>query len=96
MVCARTFEDAARSQCSFHLQPVDGQALSSFRPGQFLAFTLQLADATQADGVWSVTCCYSRPDAASTSTAVCGGAANMRSRRDWKHWRACTPTSSCT
>ena len=41
-VAHRSFEDAAQSQCSFHLQPVDGQPLPAFRPGQFLTFSLDL------------------------------------------------------
>lgn len=31
-VVQRAFEDAAQSQCSFHLQPVDGQPLPAFKP----------------------------------------------------------------
>ncbi len=42
-VAQRGFEDAARTQCSFHLQPVDGQALPAFRPGQFLTFSMEVA-----------------------------------------------------
>lgn len=37
-VVQRRLEDVARSQCSFCLQPVDGQPLPAFRPGQFLTF----------------------------------------------------------
>lgn len=54
-VTQRAFEDAARSQCSFHLQPVDGQALPAFRPGQFLTFTLDVAPR-------AITRCYSLSD----------------------------------
>ncbi len=54
-VTHRTFEDAAQSQCSFHLQPVDGQPLPAFRPGQFLTFTLDVAPHT-------ITRCYSLSD----------------------------------
>lgn len=41
-VARREFEDAARTQCSFHLQPVDGVPLPPFKPGQFLTFALPL------------------------------------------------------
>lgn len=61
-VVQRSFEDAARSQCSFYLQPVDGQPLPAFRPGQFLTFSLEGAEAAR-----SITRCYSlsdRPDPA--------------------------------
>ncbi|WP_395703727.1 2Fe-2S iron-sulfur cluster-binding protein [Aquabacterium sp.] len=67
-VAQRSFEDAARSQCSFYLQPVDGQALPAFRPGQFLTFSLDLgAGAADMAGGRSLTRCYSlsdRPDPA--------------------------------
>ena len=45
-VARREFEDAARSQCSFHLEPVDGVPLPDFKPGQFLTFGLDV----QSDG----------------------------------------------
>ena len=68
-VAQRSFEDAARTQCSFHLQPVDGQPLPAFRPGQFLTFSLEVA--AGADGEEparrAITRCYSlsdRPDPA--------------------------------
>ena len=58
-VVRRAFEDAAQSQCSFYLQPVDGAPLTPFQPGQYLTFSLKLpADRT-------LTRCYSlsdRPD----------------------------------
>ena len=68
-VVGREFEDAARSQCSFHLQPVDGGLLPPFRPGQYLTFSLQvLEDAPGGAGQKrSLTRCYSlsdRPDPA--------------------------------
>ena len=62
-VTARTYEDAARSQCSFYLQPVDGQALPEFRPGQFLTFVLQMPTARRPGERRSVTRCYSLSDA---------------------------------
>jgi hypothetical protein len=66
-VVGRTFEDSGRTQCSFHLQPVDGAPLPPFRPGQFLTFALPVADATAgAPGKERrITRCYSlsdRPD----------------------------------
>ena len=39
---APAYEDAAQTQCSFELAPVDGLALPPFLPGQFLTFVLQL------------------------------------------------------
>lgn len=68
-VTQRTFEDAARSQCSFYLQPLDGQPLPAFRPGQFLTFSLDVASspADDANGRRGITRCYSlsdRPDPA--------------------------------
>jgi hypothetical protein len=62
-VAARAYEDAARSQCSFYLQPVDGQPLPEFRPGQFLTFVLQLMDDARQGERRSVTRCYSLSDA---------------------------------
>ena len=61
-VVRREFEDASRSQCSFHLQPVDGQPLAAFRPGQYLTFSLQLRDGAAVGGR-AVTRCYSLSDA---------------------------------
>jgi ferredoxin-NADP reductase len=63
----REFEDAARSQCSFYLSPVDGQALPPFRPGQFLTFALDVADPLAGGALRRITRCYSlsdRPDPA--------------------------------
>ena len=71
-VVRRSFEDAAHSQYSFHLQPMDGLPLPAFLPGQFLTFSLpadgsgsspeaKVASATAP----SITRCYSlsdRPD----------------------------------
>ena len=47
-VARREYEDAARTQCSFHLQPVDGPPLPPFRPGQFLTFSLDLPGSSSA------------------------------------------------
>ncbi len=63
-VAQRAFEDTAQSQCSFYLQPVDGQPLPAFKPGQFLTFALDVtahaADATAAPR--PITRCYSLSD----------------------------------
>jgi ferredoxin-NADP reductase len=64
-VTKREYEDAAQSQCSFHLQPVDGAPLPAFRPGQFLTFTLE-AEAPGPEGAIAartITRCYSLSDA---------------------------------
>lgn len=63
-VASRTFEDAARSQCSFRLEPVDGLPLSPFRPGQFLTFVLDVPGdpAGPAPGNRTLTRCYSLSD----------------------------------
>jgi ferredoxin-NADP reductase len=66
-VVSREFEDAAQTQCSFHLQPVDGAALTPFQPGQYLTFSLQVpGDIAGAPvGARRITRCYSlsdRPD----------------------------------
>ncbi|MCU0923588.1 MAG: 2Fe-2S iron-sulfur cluster-binding protein [Burkholderiaceae bacterium] len=68
-VAQRSFEDAARTQCSFHLQPVDGQPLPAFRPGQFLTFSLEVAAGAGGEepARRAITRCYSlsdRPDPA--------------------------------
>ncbi len=63
-VAGRNFEDAAQTQCSFHLEPVDGAALPPFRPGQFLTFSLQVVDAGAPvpGGQRTITRCYSLSD----------------------------------
>lgn len=65
-VAQRVFEDESQSQCSFHLQPEDGQPLPPFKPGQFLTFALDLASHTAASPASrTITRCYSlsdRPD----------------------------------
>lgn len=61
-VQARRYEDAAQTQCSFELVPVDGQALPPFLPGQFLTFVLQLPGPAGAAGERTVTRCYSLSD----------------------------------
>ena len=43
-VVRRTFEDAAQTQCSFHLHPVDGAPLEPFQPGQYLTFSLRVPE----------------------------------------------------
>lgn len=63
-VARRVFEDPAQSQCSFYLEPVDGEPLPPFKPGQFLTFGL---DATThsphgAPTTQAITRCYSLSD----------------------------------
>ncbi len=63
-VVRREFEDAAQTQCSFYLQPVDGAPLWPFQPGQYLTFALKVPD-DRAGGERTITRCYSlsdRPD----------------------------------
>lgn len=63
-VVQRCVEDAAATQCSFHLQAEDGQALPDFRPGQFLTFSLDMdaADSHGAAAARPLTRCYSLSD----------------------------------
>lgn len=66
-VVQRRFEDAAQSQCSFYLQPVDGQPLPPFKPGQFLTFSLDVESSVGGEASRAITRCYSlsdRPDPA--------------------------------
>jgi ferredoxin-NADP reductase len=61
-VLRRQFEDTLRTQCSFHLAPVDGAPLPPFLPGQFLTFALDIPQ--PSDGARrTVTRCYSVSDA---------------------------------
>jgi ferredoxin-NADP reductase len=64
-VTRRAFEDAAKSQCSFYLQPLDHAPLPPFKPGQYLTFSLQLGtDASVGGGTArSQVRCYSISDA---------------------------------
>lgn len=55
-VARREFEDRARTQCSFYLEPVDGAPLPSFEPGQYLTFSLP------AFAERTITRCYSLSD----------------------------------
>ena len=57
-VASRSYEDAAQTQCSFYLEPVDGLALPAYQPGQFLTFHLVPAAAPGAPA-GSITRCYS-------------------------------------
>ena len=63
-VAQRVLEDAQGSQCSFRLQPVDGQPLPDFRPGQYLTFRLDLGPGAGPSGAASrtLTRCYSLSD----------------------------------
>lgn len=70
-VVRRAFEDAAQSQCSFYLQPVDGLPLASFQPGQYLTFSLKVPNGD--GGLRTLTRCYSlsdRPDPPSYRVTV--------------------------
>lgn len=74
-VLRREFEDAAQTQCSFYLQPVDGAPLPPFKPGQYLTFGLKLPDGASGASASerSVTRCYSlsdRPDAATYRVTI--------------------------
>ncbi len=60
-VARRVFEDAAQTQCSFYLEPVDAQALPDFKPGQFLTFSL-LLPAEPGAVLRTITRCYSLSD----------------------------------
>ncbi|MBK9574446.1 MAG: 2Fe-2S iron-sulfur cluster binding domain-containing protein [Rhodoferax sp.] len=64
-VMRREYEDALHSQCSFYLAPLDGAPLPPFKPGQFLTFSLEVADSSSPGGRRAITRCYSlseRPD----------------------------------
>ena len=62
-VAQRCFEDAAHAQCSFWLEPLDGQPLPPFKPGQFLTFTVDAPGGAGATAVQRITRCYSLSDA---------------------------------
>lgn len=86
-VARREYEDVLHTQCSFHLEPVDGAALPPFRPGQFLTFSLQVVDggATAPGGQRTITRCYSlsdRPDPSSYRVTIKRVAAPV-DRPDW-------------
>jgi ferredoxin-NADP reductase len=68
-VVRREYEDAAQTQCSFYLQPVDGAPLTRYQPGQYLTFSLKVAghNGVAQDNARAITRCYSlsdRPDRA--------------------------------
>jgi len=60
----REFEDAAQTQCSFHLKPVDDAPLKPFQPGHYLTFSLKLPTgvASAPGGERTITRCYSLSD----------------------------------
>lgn len=60
-VARRVFEDLGQTQCSFYLEPVDRLPLAPFKPGQYLTFSLEVADtgATAPDVKRTITRCYS-------------------------------------
>jgi uncharacterized protein len=63
-VARRDYEDAARTQCSFYFEPIDGLALPAFRPGQFLTFTLKPPKSSKpcASETRNIVRCYSLSD----------------------------------
>ena len=61
-VARREYEDTARTQCSFYLEPADGAPLPPFKPGQFLTFSLQLAAAGPQGEGRTIIRCYSLSD----------------------------------
>ena len=63
-VVRRAFEDTAKTQCSFHLEPVDGARLTPFKPGQYLTFSLLVADSLPGADTTprTITRCYSLSD----------------------------------
>ncbi len=63
-VVQRVLEDLQGAQCSFYLQPVDGQPLPDFRPGQYLTFRLDLGTGAVpcAAASRTLTRCYSLSD----------------------------------
>jgi ferredoxin-NADP reductase len=63
-VARRTYEDAAQTQCSFYLEPVDGVALPDYQPGQFLTFSLLIPAAPGVEAR-TITRCYSLSDSPS-------------------------------
>jgi uncharacterized protein len=60
-VAQRKYEDAAETQCSFYLEPVDGAPLPAYQPGQFLTFNLSIAAGIHGEAR-TVTRCYSLSD----------------------------------
>lgn len=63
-IARREYEDAARTQCSFYFEPIDGLALPAFRPGQFLTFTLKPPKSSEpsASETRNIVRCYSLSD----------------------------------
>ncbi len=61
-VARRVMEDSAQAQCSFYLEPLDGQALRPYKAGQFLTFSLTIGGESSV-AVGEVTRCYSLSEA---------------------------------
>ena len=61
-VSRKVFENIDRSVCSFYLEPVDGDPLPKFLPGQFLTFHLDVADPQRPGAHKTLTRCYSLSD----------------------------------
>jgi hypothetical protein len=60
-VVRRAIESPDQNICSFYLQPTDGGPLPSYKPGQFLTFSLDVKDPEQG-GQKTITRCYSLSD----------------------------------
>jgi ferredoxin-NADP reductase len=58
------YEDAAQTQCSFYLEPMDGRELSDYKLGQFLTFSIALPAAPGTEAR-TITRCYSLSDCSS-------------------------------
>ncbi len=69
-VVRRNFEDSAKTQCSFYLEPVDSTPLTPFKPGQFLTFQLPVpkSGTTSATVDRPITRCYSLSDRPNSKT----------------------------
>jgi ferredoxin-NADP reductase len=61
-VARKEIEDNSQTQCSFYLEPVDGQPLPIYKPGQFLTFSLTSESESTANAASEITRCYSLSD----------------------------------
>ena len=101
-VARREFEDAACTQCSFHLEPVDGAPLPAFKPGQFLTFALQLpsdGEDTHADTLLLAVGPTRRQAPTASPSSACrlrpGGPSCHPARRRTTFTTACTRAMCC-
>jgi ferredoxin-NADP reductase len=60
-VVRKVMEDSAQTQCSFYLEPVDGQPLQNYKPGQFITFSISVGSESTA-AASEITRCYSLSD----------------------------------